>query len=81
MQKEITRLREIIREKEALIEKLRIAIFEARNTATAYELVAENIEDKKLSEKVRRQFREIALHLYAASIESTNYFELKNVKT
>ena len=74
-------IKEIIKERDTLIEKLRIAIMEARNTATAYELVAENIEDKKLSEKVRRQFREIALHLYAASIESTNYFELKNVKT
>ena len=68
MEKEIQRYKEIIKERDTLIEELRKIIFEARNTATAYELVAENIEDKKLSEKVRLQFREIALHLHAATI-------------
>ena len=80
MEKEISRLREIIKERDTLIEKLRITIMEARNTATAYQLVAENIEDKELSKKVQLQFKEIALHLLAALIASTNYFEPKNVK-
>jgi len=77
-QNEIKRLKEIIKERDLLIEKLRIAIMEARNTATAYERVAENIEDKELNKKVQLQFKEIALHLHAALIESTNYFE--NIK-
>ena len=68
MEKETSRLKEIIKERDTLIEKLRIAIMEARNTATAYELVAENIDDKILSEKVRLQFKEIALHLHTATI-------------
>ena len=68
MEKEIQRYKEIIKERDMLIEKLRLAIFEARNTATAYELVAENIEDKKLSKKVQLQFKEIELHLHGATL-------------